>query len=50
LHRELGGDPIAWWQPLAWQDTVEQWVALAQGNPVCVSHLIGFLHPLSATD
>jgi hypothetical protein len=49
-HRELGGDPIAWWQPLAWQDAVEQWLPLAQGNPVCVSHLIGFLHPLPAAD
>jgi DNA-binding transcriptional ArsR family regulator len=50
FHRELGGEPIAWWQPLAWQDTVEQWIPLAQGNPACVSHLIGFLQPLPTND
>ena len=50
FHRELGGEPIAWWQPLAWQDTVEQWIPLAEGNPVCVSHLIGFLQPLPAAE
>lgn len=49
-HRELGGEPIAWWQPLAWRDAVEQWLPLAQGNPACVSHLIGFLHPLPTND
>lgn len=49
-HRELGGEPIAWWQPLAWQDTVEQWLPLAEGNPICVSNLIGFLQPLPTVD
>jgi hypothetical protein len=50
FHRELSGESIAWWQPLAWQDTVEQWIPLAEGNPACVNHLIGFLYPLAAAD
>ena len=49
-HRELSGEPIAWWQPLAWEDTVEQWLPPARGNPACVSHLIGFLLPLAPED
>ena len=50
LYRELEKDPIAWWQPLSWQSTVEQWLPLAQGNPTCVDHLIGFLRPLAPED
>jgi hypothetical protein len=26
LYRELDGEPIAWWRPLAWQAAVEQWL------------------------
>ena len=50
LYRELAGDPVVWWQPLSWQDTVEQWLPLAQGDPTCVDHLIGFLRPLPPED
>ncbi|MGO9964164.1 MAG: hypothetical protein ACLPUG_12130 [Acidimicrobiales bacterium] len=50
LYRELDGDPIAWWEPLSWQSTVEQWLPLAQGNATCVDHLIGFLKPLPLGD
>ena len=50
LYRELDGDPIAWWQPLSWQSTVEQWLPLAQGNATCVDGLIGFLRPLVLED
>jgi len=50
LYRELAGDPVVWWQPLSWQATVEQWLPLAQGDPTCVDHLIGFLRPLSPQD
>ena len=47
LYRELDeSGPIAWWQPLSWQSTVEQWLPLAQGDAACVDHLIGFLRPL----
>ena len=46
LYRELTGDPMVWWQPLSWQNTVERWLPLAQGDPTCVDHLIGFLRPL----
>ena len=50
LYRELAGDPVVWWQPLSWQNTVEQWLPLAQGDPTCVDHLIGFLRPLPPDD
>jgi DNA-binding transcriptional ArsR family regulator len=50
LYRELDGEPIAWWRPLAWQAAVEQWLPLALGNPACVEHLVGFLLPLSPAD
>jgi hypothetical protein len=50
LYRELDGEPIAWWRPLAWQAGVEQWLPLAQGDPTCVDQLIGFLRPLSPED
>lgn len=50
LYRELAADPVLWWQPLSWQDTVEQWLPLAQGDPTCVDHLIGFLRPLPLED
>jgi hypothetical protein len=47
LYRELEGDPIAWWQPVAWEATVETWLSLAEGNATCVDHLIGFIRPLT---
>ena len=50
LYRELAGDPILWWQPLSWHTTVERWLPLAQGDPTCVDHLIGFLRPLPPED
>jgi len=50
LYRELDGEPIAWWRPLAWQAAVEQWLPQALGNPACVEHLVGFLLPLPPTD
>jgi hypothetical protein len=51
LYRELDeGGPIAWWRPLSWQSTVEQWLPHAQGNAACVDHLIGFLRPLALDD
>jgi len=51
LYRELDpGEPIAWWQPLSWQSTVEQWLPVAQGSGTCVDNLIGFLRPLAIED
>jgi hypothetical protein len=49
LYRELGKEPICWWQPLALQSTVESWLPLAV-NSTCVDQLIGFLRPLSLED
>lgn len=39
-----------WWEPHAWQATVEQWLLLAQGIPTCVDQLISFLGALGAED
>jgi hypothetical protein len=51
LYRELDhGEPIVWWQPLAWQSAVEQWLPVAQGSSTCVDHLIGFLRALGIED
>jgi hypothetical protein len=51
LYRELDdGEPIVWWQPLAWQSAVEQWIPVAQGSGTCVDHLIGFLRALGIED
>ena len=50
LYRELDGDPIAWWEPLAWGATVEAWLPLAEGNASCVDNLIGFVRPLALDD
>jgi hypothetical protein len=50
MYRELTGAPVAWWQPLSWQATVEQWLPLAKGNPGCVDQLIAFLLPLPLED
>ena len=43
LYRELEGQPIVWWEPLALRTEVEAWLAPAAGNARCVDRLIGFL-------
>jgi len=50
LYRELSGPPVVWWQPLSLQDTVEQWLPLAEGDPTCVDQLISFIRPLPPDD
>jgi hypothetical protein len=50
LYREIEKDPIVWWEPLAWQSTVEQWVSLAEGDPTCVDQLISFVAALTVED
>jgi hypothetical protein len=47
LYREIEKDRIVWWEPLAWQSTVEEWVPLAQGDPHCVDQLISFVAALT---
>jgi hypothetical protein len=39
-----------WWDPLARQSTVEQWLPIAQGNPMCADRLIGFVASLGNED
>ena len=48
LYREFSGTPIVWWQPLSLQDTIEQWLPLAEGDPTCVDQLISFIAPTAA--
>ena len=50
LYRELEGQPIVWWEPLALRTEVEAWLAPAAGNARCVDQLIGFLNPLGPED
>lgn len=50
LYREVENELIVWWEPLAWQSTVELWLPIAQGNPTCVDQLIGFMAPMPAED
>lgn len=50
LYRELVNEPIQWWDPIEWRDTVEQWLPPARGNTTCIDQLVGFLSPLNDTD
>ena len=50
LYRELEGQPIVWWEPLALRTEVEAWLAPAAGNARCVDQLIGFLKILALDD
>jgi DNA-binding transcriptional ArsR family regulator len=50
LYREVEKDPLVWWEPLAWQSTVEQWLPIARGTPTCVDQLISFVAPLQTED
>jgi DNA-binding transcriptional ArsR family regulator len=50
LYREVERQPVVWWEPQAWQATVEQWLPLARGNATCVDHLISFLGALAPDD
>jgi hypothetical protein len=43
LHTEYAGQPIAWWDPAAWQDTVQRWLGVAAGHPKCADRLIPFV-------
>ncbi len=43
LYREVETEPIVWWEPLAWQPAVEQWLPHARANPTCVDQIISFL-------
>ena len=50
LYRELEGQPIVWWEPLALRTEVEAWLAPAAGNAQCVDQFIGFLKILALED
>lgn len=50
LYREVEDEPIAWWDPVAWQSEVEAWLPVAEGNATCVDQLIGFLGALAPED
>ena len=50
LYPELDGDPIVWWEPLAWRQVVERWLPIAAGSATCVDQFIGFLRVLPLDD
>ncbi len=43
LHSEVTGKPIIWWDPIAWQATVDRWLGVAGGRPTCVDTLVRFV-------
>lgn len=43
LHSEFNGKPIIWWNPAAWQTTVDRWLDVACGKPTCVDTLVRFV-------
>lgn len=43
LHSEFNGKPIVWWDPAAWQATVDRWLDVAGGKPTCVDNLVRFV-------
>ena len=43
LHSEVAGKPIIWWDPIAWQGTVDRWLEVAGGKPTCVDALVRFV-------
>lgn len=46
LYREIQTEPIMWWTPREWQQTVEDWLPLARGNTTCIDQLVNFLKPM----
>ncbi|MCE2499314.1 MAG: hypothetical protein J4G13_00425 [Dehalococcoidia bacterium] len=50
LYRELKGEPINWWDPVAFRSEVAAWLVHAIGNATCVDQLVSFLGPLSPED
>ena len=50
LYREIGGDPIVWWDLLELRAQVEEWLVLAVGNAMCVDRLVGFVRPFDLDD
>ena len=50
LYREIGGDPIVWWDLLELRAQVEEWLVLAVGDAMCVDRLVGFVRPFDLDD
>ena len=51
LHSEFNRKPIVWWNPTAWQATVDRWLDVAGGKPACVDTLVRFVaSSLTATE
>ena len=50
LYREIHAHPIPWWEPLARQLRLEEWLATATGSAMCTDQLISFLSVLTPED
>jgi len=50
FYREVSDEPIVWWEPLAWQSTMAEWLPVAAGNATCVDQLIGLIGALPTDD
>lgn len=50
LYREVEEEPIIWWDPVAWQAEVQDWIPVVAGNATCVDQLINFLGALAPED
>ena len=44
------GDPIAWTDPIAWEEQLKAWIEVATGRPQCVDAFIGVIAGLQATE
>ena len=42
-YRELKGEPIIWWDPVAMQSDVEAWIPVATGKSLCIDQIIIFV-------
>ena len=47
LYREIQEEPIVWWETLALESEIEEWLETADGKANCVDQLISFLRTLT---
>jgi hypothetical protein len=50
LYRELGSEPIRWTDPLAWEQSIDAWIAVGAGDSGCVDALVELVGTLPPDD